>query len=81
MMPNAGIRNVGAIDPELQSSPVVEEMEEDAYTLRQQVADQAVCFFNGEVFRDGEFVRSGTMMLKCSKGLWIEAGSADPRNP
>lgn len=81
MSSNIGTRNVGAIDPRMKTSPIVEETSEDSFTLRQQVPGSAVCFFNGERFKAGEFVRSGTVILQCREGLWIEAGPADPRNP
>jgi hypothetical protein len=80
-MAPTGIRNVGAIDPELRTSPVAEELTEDSDTLRLEAPEVDVCYFNGEVFRSGELVRSGTMILKCHDGLWIEAGPADPKNP
>jgi hypothetical protein len=76
-----GVRNVGAIDPELKTSPVAEELSEDSYTPGQQTTDDVVCFFNGEAFKTGEFVRSGTTMLQCRNGMWIEFGPADPDNP
>ncbi len=78
---HTGIRNVGAIDPELRTSPVAEEMLEESETLRLEVPGGAVCYFNGESFKSGELVRSGTMMLRCRDGIWVEAGPADPKNP
>jgi hypothetical protein len=78
---HSGIRNVGAIDPELKTSPVAEEMLEESETLRLEVPGGAVCYFNGEVFKSGEIVRSGTTMLRCRDGIWVEAGPADPKNP
>jgi hypothetical protein len=69
------IPNVGAIDPRLKTSPVAEEMAEEADTLGQQVTSGSVCVFNGEEFSNGAFVRSGSTILKCSNGLWIETGA------
>ncbi len=75
------IRNVGAMDPELQNSPIAEELDEESDTLQQQVPGEPVCYFNGRAFPNGEYVRSGGMLLKCRYGVWIECGPADPRNP
>lgn len=75
------IREVGAIDPKLKTSPVAEETAEDAYTLEQQAPRTPVCFFNSQAFRTGEVVRSGTIILECRDGMWVEVGPADPRNP
>jgi hypothetical protein len=77
----SGIRNVGGIDPKLKTSPVAEEMLEDSDTVRLEVPGGAVCYFNGEAFRAGTVVRSGTVLLECRDGVWFEAGPADPKNP
>jgi hypothetical protein len=76
-----GIRNVGAVDPELKTSPVAEEMLEDSDTVRLEVPGGAVCYFNGEAFSVGSVVRSGTMLLECRDGIWVESGPGDPENP
>lgn len=77
----AATRNVGAIDPELKTSPVLEETDEETYEPRHSVPDTSVCYFNGEAFATGAVVRSGSATLKCRQGVWIEIGPADPRNP
>jgi len=81
MASKSGPRNVGAIDPERKTSPVLEEMDEESYEVSQSIPDSSVCFFNGEAFATGSIVRSGAAVLKCSRGLWVEIGPADPRNP
>lgn len=81
MTPHAGTRNVGAIDPKLKTSPVLEETAEESYEPRHHVPDPSICFFNGEVFATGEFVRTGAAVLKCQNGVWVEVGPADPDNP
>jgi hypothetical protein len=81
MASNVGTRDVGAVDPKLQTSPIAEEMSEDWQILRQEAPETAVCYFNGETFQSGSFVRSGTVVLECREGLWVEVGPADPRNP
>jgi hypothetical protein len=72
MASKAGPRNVGAIVPDLKTSPVLEEMDEESYELRQAVPDSPVCYFNGEVFASGALVRSGSAILKCRQGVWVE---------
>jgi hypothetical protein len=83
MVTKVGTRDVGAVDPKLTTSPIAEEMSEDWQVLRQEVPEGAasVCYFNGEAFPSGAFVRSGTVVLECREGLWVEIGPADPRNP
>lgn len=77
MKRRAEILNVGAVDPSLKTSPIAEEMAEEAYTLRQQVTGASACLFNDVKFGDGAVVRSGSTILKCSNGLWIETGDAE----
>ena len=74
------ISQVGAQDPELRNSPIAEEEDEDTDVVRQQVPGEPVCYFNGGEYPHGAFVASGSQLLKCSYGIWIESGSADPRN-
>jgi len=75
------IDQVGSQDPERRNSPVAGEMDEDRELPRQEVGEEAVCYFNDQVYEHGAYVRSGTVLLKCSRGLWMEAGPGDPDNP
>lgn len=81
MMERSGLQQVGAMDPELQNSPVAQEFDEDSDIVRQQMPGTAVCYFNGQSFTHDEYVISGSQVLRCQYGVWIEAGSADPDNP
>ena len=72
---------VGAQDPELLNSPIAQEEDEDTDVVLQQVPGEPVCYYNGTGFPHGAYVSSGAAVLKCSYGVWIEFGSADPRNP
>jgi hypothetical protein len=81
MLQPPSVLQVGAQDPELLNSPIAEEEDEDTDVVRQQVPGEPVCYFNGAEYPHGTYVASGTVMLKCSYGVWIESGSADPRNP
>jgi hypothetical protein len=81
MLKHSHIPQVGAPDPELENSPIAAEEDEDTDVVRQQVPGEPVCFFNGSSYKHGEFVASGSQVLKCSYGVWIESGSTDDRNP
>ncbi len=80
-MAPAGTRNVGAIDPELRTSPVAEQITEELDTVQLEAPEDTVCYFNGQQFRNGDYVRSGTTVLECRQGIWVEIGPSDPRNP
>ena len=78
---HSSLPQVGAPDPELLNSPIADEEDEDTDVVRQQVPGAAVCYFNGAEFPQGAYVASGSQVLRCSYGVWIDSGSADPRNP
>ena len=80
MKHHPSITHVGAQDPELRNSPVADEEDEDTDVIRQQVPGSAVCWFNGQEFKDGTYVVSGSQLLQCSRGVWIESAASDPRN-
>jgi len=75
MLQRQSIPQVGAQDPELPNSPIAEEEDEDTDVVRQQVPGEPVCYFNGSSYKHGEYVMSGTQVLKCSYGVWVEADS------
>jgi hypothetical protein len=75
------ITDVGSADPELNTSPIAEENNDETDVLRQEMPGEPVCYFNGQSFSTGSFIKSGTILLKCDYGIWIPAGPADPDNP
>ncbi len=68
---------VGAQDPELRNSPIAEEEDEETDVVRQQLPGAAVCWFNGSEYAHDTYVTSGSQVLRCSYGVWVEAGSVD----
>ncbi|HEX2494113.1 MAG TPA: hypothetical protein VHK24_10080 [Steroidobacter sp.] len=72
---------VGAMDPELRNSPIIQEFDEDADVVGLTAPDESVCYFNGREYGNNSYVRSGDQLLKCRDGVWIEAGPGDPLNP
>ena len=81
MRTDARITQVGAQDPELRNSPIAQEEDEDTDVVRQQVPGEPVCWFNGRDYRDGAYVRSGSLLLKCDHGIWIDGGTGDADHP
>ena len=81
MRTDARITQVGAQDPGLRNSPFAQEEDEDTDVVRQQVPGEPVCWFNGRDYRDGAYVRSGSLLLKCEHGIWIDGGTGDPDHP
>jgi hypothetical protein len=72
---------VGDQDPEQHNSPIAIETEEESQLLREEIPGDPVCYFNGEAFNNGTIVESGSLMLRCDRGIWVPIGSSDPDNP
>jgi len=72
---------VGAPDPELRNSPIVEETDEDYEIAARTLPDEHLCYFNGDSYQHDQFVCSGSELLRCSRGVWLQEGSCDPDNP
>ena len=73
---------VGSPDPELKTSPILEERDEEYEVLAQEVEDLPTCYFNNVVYSDGSYVCSGSgALLHCDKGIWVRQGGCDPDNP
>ncbi|HEC19872.1 MAG TPA: hypothetical protein ENI97_11085 [Gammaproteobacteria bacterium] len=76
------IRQVGAPDPELKTSPIVEDTDEEYDVLAQEIEALPVCYFNNVQFSNGQYACSGSgELLHCKQGLWVREGSCDPDNP
>jgi hypothetical protein len=79
-MHHPSIPHVGAPDPELRNSPIAEEEDEDTDVIRQQVPGELVCYFNGTEYKHGTYVLSGSQLLQCSYGVWVESAASDAHN-
>jgi hypothetical protein len=72
---------VGSPDPELNTSPIAEETDEEYDVVKQEVPGEPICYFNSQTFQDGQHVCSGHIHLRCNYGVWVTEGSCDPDNP
>jgi hypothetical protein len=70
---------VGAPDPELQTSPIVDEAELDEQAGARDIElEQGVCYFNGTRFSLGTYVQSGSELLKCAEGgVWVRVAERE----
>ena len=82
MSEHIGVPAVGAPDPELRNSLVIEDTDERYEEMEQQVSETHLqCYFNDVAYAHGTLVCSGNEMLRCDNGVWLRAGSCDPDNP
>jgi hypothetical protein len=65
------VPQVGAPDPEKQTSPVLDEDEESDSSLDLE-RETGACCFNGQSFPIGSYVLTGSELLHCEeRGVWI----------
>jgi hypothetical protein len=71
---------VGAPDPELKTSPIIDESEYDETAASPDLELEApVCYFNQEAFPLGAYVQSGAEVLQCTEhGVWVRKGEQRP---
>ncbi len=73
---------VGAPDPELRTSPIVEPNDEQVEGISPELDEHTVCYFNNVSYRRGDYVCSGSgELLRCERGVWLQMGGCDPDNP
>lgn len=73
---------VGAPDPELETSPIIDESAENEQTgMDVESVSFAHCHFNGSAYDNGTEVCSGDELLQCEHGTWLRIGSCDQDNP
>lgn len=73
---------VGAPDPELRNSLIIDESADDAQSGEDLDSVQfAACYFNNVAYDNGIQVCSGDELLRCEQGKWLRIGSCDIDNP
>jgi hypothetical protein len=67
---------VGVPDPEKFTSPIVGEDEDVEVEPNVRAGE---CSFNGVAYRVGDWVQSGTELLRCeAPGVWVREGEWSP---
>lgn len=70
------VPQVGAPDPELDTSPIIDESEELSLDME---LESGACYFNGVAYTLGDYVRSGSDLLRCEeRGVWVCKGEMRP---
>jgi len=70
---------VGAPDPELDTSPILDEAEFDERAPSADLdIEHPVCHFNSQAFASGSYVQSGGEVLHCERGVWVRKGEIPP---
>jgi hypothetical protein len=75
MVKNGNRVLVGAPDPELKTSPILDGEDRANYSLEAEEGG-GFCYFNDQTFALGDFVCSGNELLRCEGlGVWLREGS------
>ena len=77
---NKSLEQVGAPDPELKTSPILDETELDEQAgARDLELEEPACYFNNDPYPIGAFVQSGSEVLQCTgRGVWARVGEKRP---
>ena len=68
----AGVSQVGAPDPERETSPILDEDDREDI---EPAGPGGYCQFNGVTYRLGDYVLSGSEVLRCeAPGVWVREG-------
>jgi hypothetical protein len=69
------IPQVGAPDPERKNSPIFDEDDDEEIPSLDRELETGVCYFNDVPYAIGQFVRSGSELLRCeARGVWVREG-------
>jgi hypothetical protein len=76
---NTHLPQVGAPDPELRTSLILDESEHDEQAgPRDTEIEQSECYFNGDAYPLGTYVQSGSEVLQCTeRGVWTRKGERE----
>jgi hypothetical protein len=71
------VPQVGAPDPERDTSPIFDEEEELSLDLE---LARGACYFNSVAYPIGQYVSSGNELLHCEEpGVWVRTGEMRPK--
>lgn len=70
------VNQVGAPDPELKTSPIYDENEDESLDLE---IETGACYFNNVSYPKGQYLLSGDELLHCEeRGIWVRKGEMRP---
>jgi hypothetical protein len=71
------IPQVGAPDPELRNSPILDDEDEELATELE--VETGVCYFNSVAYALGAYEMRGSELLHCEeRGVWVRSGEMRP---
>ncbi len=69
--------DLGSPVPELKNSPIFSNIDDEQAMIEAQIPEERMCYFNGEIYQHGTFIKSNSIILQCDRGVWVEAQKID----
>lgn len=63
---------VGAPLPELENSPIISDIDEEQELIDPEIPEERMCYYSGESYPHGTYIKTGVVVLKCDRGAWVE---------
>ena len=62
---------VGSPDPELNTSPIAEETDEEYDVVKQEIPGEPICYFNNQQFKNGHCQKGSFEVLRGKRHWFI----------
>lgn len=69
--------DVGAPLPDLQTSAIISDIDDEREMIDAEIPEERLCYFNGVVYPHGTYIKSGTLIMQCDRGAWVETEAKD----
>ena len=69
--------DLGAPIADLKNSPIFIDIADERELVDIEIPEERVCYFNGESYPQGTYIKSGGSILQCDRGTWIETETED----
>ena len=79
MTKHVHVPEVGAPDPELKNSPIIDD-DSEVSEYEDIELETGVCYFNDVAYAIGDYVSSGDELLHCmERGIWVRVGASQSK--
>lgn len=69
--------DLGIPDPSLNTSPIIDTINEEQFVIESQVPEERRCYFNGQSYPHDTQIKSDGRILICDRGAWANISPPD----
>ena len=69
--------DVGAPVPDMKTSPIFLDMEDERQIIEAEIPEERVCYFNDKSYPHDTYIKSTGTILRCDRGAWVEADTEE----